>query len=737
MKMWRVFLLLVLLAGLLRQPSMKSQAAAALELYGTFEAMGVIVNLTAGEDPDRDATAQVEYRQSGAGSYQLGFPLSRVSATRFVGSLFWLQAGTGYDVRVTFSDPDGGALNGAIVSASQSTQAEITVPAASKNYIVSPSGSGSTCSLAAPCALSQAISQAQAGQAVLLRGSVYSQGEISLPRSGSAGAPIIIRSYPGETAILDGGDPATFAWTAQGGGVYRATVNVADTHLVTADGQRLYPYGSLSDLQNLVWGMSGFYVNGSQVSVHLTGNAVPNAASMLVSRYNYAFTIAQDYIYFIGLTFRHYGQGDYAKALYFRDGSHNLVQGCTFIINDLGIGVKYDSNRNVFEDNTFSDTIFDWSWDGVKAGSNLETGGIRFYAPTSGRGTIIRRNTFHDFFDGFGACPNDTGGVTNETDVYENLVYQVGDDGMETDGECSNVRIWGNTFHDVLAGISLAPVSTGPVYAIRNLIYNLGVGNNDYTGLAFKFNSGDGSSGPMFLFHNTADAALPGNNGLDIKSPGDWTSLTARNNIWAATEYALYNANPTQPLDLDYDNLYTTLPGELAWWSDLSDRHLNTLAELRTATGQEMHGFNLTPGFNNAASGDYSLSATSQMLDKGLVIPGINDGYKSAAPDLGALEFTPSLVLNGAPGDKTISLNWQVNATLPGGTTWTITYTGPAGSQPSPITGISADARTYMLTGLTNYAWYDITLSTVPPLLTSTVRVMPTDRLIYLPIIKR
>ena len=150
----------------------------------------------------------------------------------------------------------------------------------------------------------------------------------------------------------------------------------------------------------------------------------------------------------------------------------------------------------------------------------METGGIRFYGPTDGRGNIIRDNTFHDYFDGFGACPEFSSAVTNETDVYENLVYHAGDDGMETDGQCSNVRIWNNTFHDVLVGISLAPVYTGPVYAIRNLIYNTGAGNSDYPGSPFKFNSGYDQSGPMYLFHNTADAALPGSSGLDIKSPG-------------------------------------------------------------------------------------------------------------------------------------------------------------------------------------------------------------------------
>ena len=714
------------------------RGAAGLELYGTFEAMGVSINLAAGDDPNQNATAQVEYRVSGSGTYQAGFPLSRVAINSFVGSLFWLTPGTTYDVRVIFTDPDGGSLNGTSLTSSAATRAEIILAAASHSYYASPVGSGTTCTPATPCALSTAIDQAQVGDAVVLRGGVYYQGEFNLPRSGAAGAPIVFRSYPGETAILDGGDPATFTWASLGGGVYRATVNAPDAHLVKTDGQRLYPYQSLADLQALNWGLPGFYANGTDVYVRLAGNADPNAAAMVVSRYNHAFYISQNFIYFSGLTFRHYGQGDYAKALYFNNASDNLVQGCTFEIDDLGIGLKNDASRNVIEGNTFFDTVFNWPWDAVKAGSGLETGGVRFYSPVSGRGNIIRNNTFHDYFDGFGACPEATAGETNETDVYGNLVYRAGDDGMETDGTCSNVRIWGNTFHDVLSGISLAPVYTGPVYALRNVIYRTGAGNNNYPGLAFKFNSGYDASGPMFLFHNTADAVQPGGSGLDIKSPGAWALITARNNIWSGTDYALYNANPTEPLDLDYDDLTTTQAGELAWWDGLSDRHLNTLAELRTATGQELHGFNLLPGFNASAAGDYTLAAASPLIDKGVSLPGINAGFIGAAPDLGAYEWEPALHLHGTPGNRTITLAWSVNASLPVTTTWTISYSGPGGVEP-PISGLAGTTRAYKLTDLTNYAWYTITLTSVgtDPVLSDTIQVMPTDRLLYLPIVFR
>jgi hypothetical protein len=730
---------LVLLAALVSSPMAPASAAVSVELYGTFHAMGVIVTIGASDDPDGDATASVEYRVSGGGAYRQGFPLSHIENTRFVGSLFWLEPGTAYDVRVGFSDPDGGPLDGTTIAGTASTRAEITIPTPSNSYYVSPTGIGTACTFGTPCSLVYGLNQAQAGDEVVLRGGDYHQGGLSLPRSGMVGAPIVVRSHAGETAVLDGGDPATFSWASQGSGVYRATVNAPDPHLVTANGQRLYPYQSLPDLQSLSWGIPGFYASGTTVYVRLAGDANPNGVAMVVSRYNMAFTVEQDHVYFLDLTFRHYGRGSWAKAIYFNNANDNLVQGCTFAVNDLGIGIKRTSHRNVIQDNEFYDTDFDWPWDAVKEGSQLETGGVRFYSPTDGRGTVIRRNTFHDYFDGFGVCPNSTSDVTNETDVYENLVYCAGDDGMETDGRCSNVRIWSNTFHDVLMGISLAPVYDGPVYAIRNLIYRTGVGNNGYTGSAFKFNSGYDASGPMYLFHNTGDAAVttPRSSGLDIKHPGAWALIYARNNVWSGTDYALSNDNPGEPLDLDYDDLYTTQVGELAWWSGLPDHHLNTLAELQAATGQELHGLNVAPGFADAAGGDYSLDADSGLIDAGLIIPGINDGYEGAAPDIGAFEFIPSLALRGAPGDQKIYLDWEVNTTLPATTTWHIDYYTTTLTAPFTATDPLSITRAYTLTGLANYQTYTVTLNAMvgaTSILSDTVCVMPTNLFVYLPI---
>ena len=684
---------LALLCLTLLLPPLPARAAPTLELYGTFHAMGVIVTLDAGDDPDGDATASVEYRTGGA-TYRAGFPLSRVADTRFVGSLFWLTPGTAYDVRVTLSDPDGGPLNGAQVTGTASTRAEIVIPPAVNSYHVSTAGSDTTGdgSLGKPFAtVARALQEAHAGDAVVLRQGVYRQGDISLPRSGSPGAPIVVRSYTGETAVLDGGDPATFAWTHQGGGVYRTTVNVGDTHLVAANGERLLPYQSLSDLQTLRWGVPGFYADGTTIYVRLTGNADPNAATMVVSRYNNAFYVEQDHVYLLNLTFRHYGQGSWAKAIYFNNASDNLVQGCTFAVNDLGIGIKRASHRNVIQDNEFYDTLFDWPWDAFYAGIALSGGGIGFYDPATGRGNVIRRNTFHDYFDGLGVCPSGTAGVTNETDVYENLVYRCGDDGMETDGRCSNVRIWGNTFHDVLMGISLAPTYTGPTYAIRNLIYRTGVGNNDYTGSPFKFNSGYAQSGPMYLFHNTCDAALPGNNGLYVKAPGTWSLIYARNNVWAGTDYAIHNYNEAQPIDLDYDDLYTSRTDEFVYWGSGSDRHMRDLATFQSLTGQEPHGLDVAPGFADAAGGDYALAPTSSLIDAGVLIPGINDDYVGTAPDIGAFEYPyAGFILIAAPPSRAIApggvATYAIGVQPVGGFTTTVTLIA---ASPSPSLTLS------------------------------------------------
>ncbi len=107
-------------------------------------------------------------------------------------------------------------------------------------------------------------------------------------------------------------------------------------------------------------------------------------------------------------------------------------------------------------------------------------------------------------------------------------------------------------------------------------------------------------------------------------------------------------------------------------------------------------------------------------------------------PDIGALEWRPTLTLYGTGADRIIGLHWTLNTTLPPTGAWRIDYDGPAGDQLSPITGLMSTTRSYTLTGVTNYVWYTITLTALldsTPYVSDTVQAMPTDRFGYLPVV--
>jgi hypothetical protein len=64
----------------------------------------------------------------------------------------------------------------------------------------------------------------------------------------------------------------------------------------------------------------------------------------------------------------------------------------------------------------------------------------------------------------------------------------------------------------------------------------------------------------------------------------------------------------------------------------------NTVTALCTASGLECNGYEDAPGFTNPNGRDFTLLASSPNIDRGIVIPGINDDFKGNAPDAGAYE---------------------------------------------------------------------------------------------------
>ena len=153
-------------------------------------------------------------------------------------------------------------------------------------------------------------------------------------------------------------------------------------------------------------------------------------------------------------------------------------------------------------------------------------------------------------------------GITNETDVYENVLCQHTDDALEPEGYCANVRMWGNTIEDVHMAFAVAPAAPGPTWIVRNVAYDFGNTRTSqvdgYLASALKINSGYPEPvGPLLLLHNTFLTTAPGTAALTLLNPGESTFIVARNNLFAGHRGDLQGQpggarlGPGRPLPLD------------------------------------------------------------------------------------------------------------------------------------------------------------------------------------------
>ncbi len=139
-------------------------------------------------------------------------------------------------------------------------------------------------------------------------------------------------------------------------------------------------------------------------------------------------------------------------------------------------------------------------------------------------------------------------------------------------------------------------------------------------------------------------------------------------------------------------------------------------------------------------------SATVEVIDESRTIAltggHFEDDFEALAVHLYRIPGSAQaleLTLHGAPANRAIRLSWDVAGALPATATWTIAYESP-GSAFLPVTGIVSPTRAYSLTGLTNGVWYTVTLDAMvngASIISDTVRVMPVNQFVYLPLVLR
>ncbi|HUV12444.1 MAG TPA: right-handed parallel beta-helix repeat-containing protein, partial [Acidobacteriota bacterium] len=128
-------------------------------------------------------------------------------------------------------------------------------------------------------------------------------------------------------------------------------------------------------------------------------------------------------------------------------------------------------------------------------------------------GNIIRYNEIistedHGFNDAIGGSSNFSfqGSPNRDSDIYGNLISNVWDDAIESEGANMNVRIWGNYIHHTFQHVAVATTSKGPLYIFRN-VFGLSrrTHKDPLGGNMIKVGQRDEfGGGRRYVFHNTA-----------------------------------------------------------------------------------------------------------------------------------------------------------------------------------------------------------------------------------------
>ncbi|HEY6391085.1 MAG TPA: chondroitinase-B domain-containing protein, partial [Bryobacteraceae bacterium] len=260
----------------------------------------------------------------------------------------------------------------------------------------------------------------------------------------------------------------------------------------------------------------------------------------------------------------------------------------------------------------------------------------------AGSGHVVCHNRISGYADAMQI--NQNGSRAN--DFYGNEVLYTYDDGIELDSSEGNVRCFRNRFTNTFDTISLQPILGGPAYVLRNIVVNV-------AGEQMKFHS-LGTTPPQetngtLAYHNTF---VSPDRDLYMNTPAPTHHFRIENNLFVGpAQLAGYAFEWGGPIDdglFDYNGYFSD-----GWFVfnflGIGYRNFPNFAAAQTA-GIETHGRLLNqPIFASGliapasytaflAPQDVTLASASNAVDRGLVLPNVNDGYTGAAPDLGAVE---------------------------------------------------------------------------------------------------
>jgi hypothetical protein len=596
-----------------------------ISVYANIETAGVVVT-----GSNLPKTAELFYRLANETAWRPAHPLIRIDDGRLVGSLFGLSPSTTYNIRVFDGTSE---ITGSVTTQPDGLQfAPTTILRVNDDAPAGGDGSA-----AAPFQkIQDAINRAGPGTQVLVADGVYHEA-VTFSASGTPGNWIQVKAE-GSGAILDGSESLSpQVWTSHDtkAHVWVAKISGSIGYLARNE-KRMYLYDDLTGLlegrgHNGIPMDEGWYFEPATSRLYLRSGNDPYGYTWQMSRLDSAFSASgRDWLWIEGFEVRFYGR-EHGCGICMTNTSHIVIRANK--IHNLQVGVYVDwtggedrGNDTRIEYNEIYDPpVNEWPWSAVK-GSSMEGTAIVVRGHI---GAIVRGNKIHNFFNGIytgTSADKENPGVAFDMNIYQNHIYDISDDGLEPEGACINQRFRNNTVDRMLIGISLAPITQGPVWIMRSSFTN-------FTSSSFKWDLN--SDGPVFIYHNTSWTNVPGLNAMSMIRPVH--NSVMRNNIFQGNGYAFEESfSGSTGHDWNYDNWFTTRAGGSHFkWENITYKDMPGLC---SSTGLECNGHEVSPGLTNPAGGDFSLAPLSPNIDRGVVIPGANDNFIGGAPDLGAYE---------------------------------------------------------------------------------------------------
>ena len=606
-------------------------------------------------DDNRNARVSIVYRRKGETEWLRGLDplrlqneetflrgsLDYTAPNMFAGSLFDLKEDTEYEVRLQIEDPDG-VIGESEKKVTVKTRAEPQPAADGRVFHVYPPGYEGLREEPAFSGLLEAYYMASLG-------GDWSRASPPRVRPGD-----IIRVHAG--LYLSKHDH--YSHEINSGFTTCCGTPWDGTYYLTQDGTPERPIAIVAAGDGEVI----FDGNGNTVLFNLMG---------------------AQYHYFEGVTFRNTGTAIEAGMKDIAGAKGITVKHCRF--ENIGTAVHSDwsgSSGFYIADNDMlgrEDLSYVFTWFAIEPWVSRPDFEERskmksFYAVSVyGQGHVIAYNRvrgFHDGIDhatygmpdGYPDTPPDRLPVA--IDIYNNDVSVVHDNCFEADGSVRNVRVMRNRcFNAPLGAMSPQPVLGGPVYFIRNVVYNAWWGpvkiHADPSGVYYLNNTYVGEFRqltPMSNLQLRNNLLLGQGTAPRVLSVDTFTN-------YSSSDYNGFRPNPeseeafawNSPPFEEIRNFYPARRNPRQNQSiALKGRIFPSLQAYSEATGQDRHSRLVDYDiFVNAPMPDFSdptrvvapdsvdlrLRQGAAAVDAGTVLPNVTDGFRGSAPDLGAYEY--------------------------------------------------------------------------------------------------